>query len=389
MISRRAESPGSRPTIDDATAANCRLSFASPPVVGLVSVVIPTYNRRSSLVRAVESVIAQTYENVEVIVADDGSTDDSAAALRCFGPRVTCVRQANRGVSAARNLGMRHARGELIAFLDSDDSWAPWKLEAQTAALARFPDAGVVWTDMTAVDERGAVVHDRYLRAMYGAYSRVDIGSILRTAGTLGTLIASVPTALSASVVRMGNIFGALLLGNLLHTSTVLFRRELVERTGGFDETFARAGEDYEFYVRLCSSGPVVMIDAPTVRYRIGAPDQLSAPAMMLEIARNNLRTVERWLPHSAVSTTLSDEVVQRRIADSLAWAGETELDAGHRIIGARRLVRSLATRPRIDRRAVLLVRCALPRRLTQALTGTRDAIASLARRRAMNNSHG
>ena len=341
-----------------------------------MSVVIPTYNRARIIARAVESALAQTYPSLEVVVADDGSSDETGEIVAQLGENVRYARQANAGVSAARNFGMRHARGEFIAFLDSDDSWLPWKIEAEVAALTRHHEAGVVWTDMRAIDETGALIRERHLRVMYAAYERVDIVETLPQVDTLGGLTARAPTELASSPVRAGDLFSAIMLGNLLHTSTVLFRRARVERSGGFDESFARTGEEYEFYVRLCSGGPVAFIDAPSPLYRIGAADQLTRPSMMLEIGRNNLRTVQKWLPHTAARLTLSRRAIRRRVADSLAWVGEAELDAGHRGAAARRLVASLRTLPGIDRRAAMLLRCALPARLTSALRSVRRSLA-------------
>ncbi len=350
------------------------MRIEQPAVSGLVSAIIPTFNRAHIVGRAIESVLGQTYRDIEVVVADDGSTDDTQAVVKRFGPRVTCVTQPNRGVSAARNLGMRHSRGEFIAFLDSDDRWLPWKIEAQVTALTRFATAGIVWTDMTAIDEQDKVLRDRHLRVMYMAYQSVDIARTLAQVATLGELTSSAPSADARSPVLEGDLYSAILLGNLLHTSTVLFRRACVESTGGFDESFVRTGEDYEFYVRLCSASRSIFIDAASTLYRIGAADQLTRPSMMLEIARNNLRTVQKWLPHTAASLTLSPALIRQRIAASFAWVGEAELDAGNRFAAARRLGQSIAQLPRVDRRAAMLVRCALPEFATSALRRVRAA---------------
>lgn len=339
-----------------------------------MSVVIPTYNRGHIVGAAIESVLAQTYPQIEIVIADDGSSDDTRAVAEGYGSRVAYLRQRNAGVSAARNFGMRHARGEFIAFLDSDDAWQPWKIEAQIAALRRHPEAGVVWTDMAAVDDTGRVIDERHLRVMYAAFGKVDIEALLAQVDTLGDLSASSPSELADTAVRKGDLFSAILLGNLLHTSTVLFRRSWCERTGGFDESFVEAGEDYEFYVRLTSAGPVVFIDVPSTLYRVGAADQLTAPSMMLEIARNNLRAVKKWLPRSESRVTLSRQAIRRRYADSFAWVGEAELDAGHRLMAVRRLWESLAVVPALDRRALLLARCALPGRLVDGLRWVRRA---------------
>ena len=101
-----------------------------------VSVIIPTYNRSLSVREAIESVLAQTYRDFELIVVDDGSADNTPSVLGSFGERIRGIRQANAGVSAARNAGIRAAKGEWVAFLDSDDLWVPQKLERQMAGVA-------------------------------------------------------------------------------------------------------------------------------------------------------------------------------------------------------------------------------------------------------------
>lgn len=110
-----------------------------------VSVILPTFNRSGYLRQAIESVLAQTYANFEIILVDDGSTDDTPAAVAAFGdPRIVYLRQNNQGRSAARNTGLRQARGEYIAFLDDDDLYLPQKLASQTAFLDAHTEIGLV-----------------------------------------------------------------------------------------------------------------------------------------------------------------------------------------------------------------------------------------------------
>ena len=367
-----AEAPHSGSIAQCAVRASSPLVFMGEPHRGLVSVIIPTHNRAAIIGRAIESALGQSWTNLEVVIADDGSTDDTRAVVERYGPRVIYARQANAGVSAARNFGMRHANGEFVAFLDSDDAWRPWKVEAQMAALARTPSAGLVWTDMSAVDEHDAVIHDRYLRSMYSAYDKVRLDQTLTRIGTLGSVCPTAPADVRPAIVRAGDVSSAILLGNMIHTSTVLFRRSWCERTGGFDETYARAGEDYEFYIRLTSAGPAIFIDAPSTLYRVGAADQLTAPAMLLEIARNNLRAVQKWLPRSGGEVALSRREIRQRFAESYAWLGEVELDAGHPWSAARRLSQSLTNAPGLDRRAVLLASCVLPQPMRSGIRAAR-----------------
>lgn len=345
----------------------------SPAQAGLVSVIIPTYNRARIIPRAIESALAQTYPNLELVIVDDGSDDDTRAVIEAYGPRIRYFYQENAGVSAARNRAMKYARGEFIAFLDSDDLWRPWRIESQVMALMRHPAAGLAWTDMTAVEESGRVIDERHLRVMYAAHGKVEIETVMRQVDVLGSLSAHVPSELAASPVRLGDLFNEILLGNLLHTSTVLVRRAWVERVGGFDPSFVRAGEDYEFYVRLCSVGPVVFIDAPSTLYRVGAADQLTRPSMLLEVARNNLRAIRKWVPHAGAHLALPQHMIRRRFADSYSWLAEAELGAGNRWTAARSLTSSIVQLPRVDRRAAMLVRCALPDGITHWLRGLRN----------------
>jgi glycosyltransferase involved in cell wall biosynthesis len=346
-----------------------------PAQPGMVSVIIPTFNRAAIVRRAIDSALSQTYGNVEVIVVDDGSTDDTRQVVASCGERVRYFYQQNAGVSAARNTGLRNVRGEFVAFLDSDDAWQPWRVEGQIAALTRHPEAGLAWTDMTAVDNDGKIINERHLRVMYAAHRRIRIDEQMRQVETLGALSAAVPADLAAAAVRIGDLSNMILLGNLLHTSTVLVRRAWIEMVGGFDPTFVRAGEDYEFYVRLCSAGPVIFIDAPSTFYCVGAPDQLTRPAMHLEIARNNLRAIEKWVPHSGEHLSLETEAIRSRFADSFAWLAEAELDAGNRIASSRLMLRSIARKPGLDRRMLVLLRSALPRSLTNWLRAIRGQL--------------
>ena len=353
------------------------IPFEHRSEAGLVSVIIPTYNRAHIIRRAIESALSQTYPRLQVLVLDDGSSDNTRAIAETFGSRVSYARQPNAGVSAARNLGMRHARGEFIAFLDSDDRWRPWKIEAQISALARHPEAGLAWTDMAAVDDTDQLLDARYLRKMYSAYDRVDISKTLNYVDTLADLSSTAPKELSSAAVHEGDLSSAILLGNLIHTSTVLFRRSWCARTGGFDQSYERAGEDYEFYIRLSSVGPVIFIDAPSTLYQIGVADQLTAAPMVLEIARNNLRAIQKWLPELGGQVALSPRVIRRRVSESFAWVGEAELDAGHRMMAARRFSQSLAVMPALDKRTLLLISCALPSKVRDSLRAVRHTIVA------------
>src|SRR3954470_18053198 len=124
----------------------------------LVSTVIPTYNYGHFVQGAIDSVLSQTHRDIECIVVDDGSTDDTQAVLARYGDKIRTIRNQNSGPSAARNSALRIARGECVAFLDGDDEWKPDKISKQIAVLERSPDVALVGCGVLMVDESGATV---------------------------------------------------------------------------------------------------------------------------------------------------------------------------------------------------------------------------------------
>ena len=203
-----------------------------------VSVVIPTHNRCDLVREAIASVTAQSYADLELIVVDDGSDDGTAEVVQQYAG-VRYVYQPNRGVSTARNAGVALARGELIAFLDSDDLWQPRKLEHQVALFDQYPDVQICQTDEIWV--RNGV--------------RVNPHNKHRKAG--------------------GDIFARSLELCLVSPSAVMMRRALFEELKGFDETLP-ACEDYDLWLRVTVRVPVHFIELPLVVKRGGHLDQLS-----------------------------------------------------------------------------------------------------------------
>ncbi len=289
---------------------------------GLVSVIIPTYNRSSDCKTAVESVLSQTYGDVEVLVVDDGSVDDTREVISGLDERVRYIRQANAGVSAARNTGLEAATGEYIAFLDSDDAWLPWKLEAQLSVLRSFPDAGMVWTDMKAVDESGAILHDSYLKRMYSAYAYFDREKHFRISKPITEAWAGCPEGFRERKCYSGNIFSWMFMGNLVHTSTVLLRRDRQQKVGFFDTGLLKSGEDYDYHFRTCRFGDVAYLDLSSILYRVGANDQLTEKRYLVWIARNNLKTITRMLSAAGEEIHLPSKMVRDHLAASYAWLG-------------------------------------------------------------------
>jgi glycosyltransferase involved in cell wall biosynthesis len=197
----------------------------------IVSVVIPAYNAAAFVQGAIDSALAQTHRDLEVIVVDDSSTDETPALLASYGDRIRVHRQPNAGVAAARNAGAALASGEWIAFLDADDQWMPTKIERQLALAA----APLIYSD------------------------RLNTGA-------LGDL----PELQSESTPMFdGDVFEALLLrGNFITTSSVLMTRALFGQLGGFAPR-PRVCEDWDLWLRVAASHPVALLREPAVRYRV------------------------------------------------------------------------------------------------------------------------
>ncbi len=332
----------------------------------LVSVVVPTFNRAYCIQRAVDSVLAQTYRDVEVILIDDGSSDGTSEVVaRRYGgdQRVRYFRQDNTGISGARNTGLARARGAYIALLDSDDEWVPWKLELQIACLRAHRDLGMTWTDMLAVDPGGAVMSEAYLRRMYSAYRWFATADDLFDASeSLESLAPSASEICPGRRFYFGDISDEMVTGNLVHTSTVVLTRARAEAVGEFREDLRFAGEDYEYHLRTCQNGPVGYLDVSSIRYQRGRADQATVPANAIHLAVNFLRVVEPILTSSSRPTRLPEPMRAEVLAEAYAWVGECRLDAGDTSAARRDLLRSLMTRPRQARTARLLFAACLPR---------------------------
>ncbi len=325
----------------------------------LVSVVVPTFNRAYCLARTVDSVLSQTHGNVEVLIVDDGSKDETRqmiAARYETDARVKYHYQENAGVVRARNHGFALAQGAFIALLDSDDVWLPWKLELQLAIMRQHPEVGMVWSDMVAVDAQGQITSKNYLRTMYHAWrhfttteSLFGAGTTIsdlarKTGGELPEVIASEQIPADAKYY-VNNIFSQMILGSLVHTSTVLMRRERLELVKGFNVDFKTTGEDYDFHLRICQAGPVGFIDMSTILYQVGMADQLTNGTYRLDIALNCLHTIEPLIA-SGQGITLPAGMIRKRLAEVHAWVAYVMFDLGD-LAGCRRhLLASLRQSP-------------------------------------------
>ena len=204
-----------------------------------VSVVMPCYNNAAYVSQAVDSVLQQDYPNIELIVVDDGSKDNSLDVLASYGERIKVVSQPNQGAAAARNNGIRHTTGDFIAFLDSDDLWLPGKLSAQLDFLQHNPEYVACFCSWAVWDGKGAV----------------DIPA--PTAAEKGQLQQN----------RSGWLYLPLLKESVITTISVVIRRETVEEVGFFNKEYT-VGEDHDYWLRLSRCGKIAKLKQVYALYR-------------------------------------------------------------------------------------------------------------------------
>jgi glycosyltransferase involved in cell wall biosynthesis len=231
-----------------------------------VSVIIPSYNHAHYVKEAIQSVLEQNYDDYEIIVIDDGSRDNTRETVACFGEKVRYIWQENKGLPGARNTGIKAAKGEFIALLDSDDTWLPGFLSATVARLEAEPHLGAVHTGFYFVDEQGARLPQ-----------------------------------MSVETVPDDQMYDRLLDGEFFVPAAVVTRRECFDRVGLFDEAF-RGSEDWDIWLRVARQYRFAGIPTPLVNYRMHGSNMSKDPEYML---RYQLIVVEKFFgpPNGAPET--------------------------------------------------------------------------------------
>lgn len=197
----------------------------------MVSVIIPTYNAGNYLPAAIDSVLGQTIKDIEVIVVDDGSTDNTKEIITPYLNRINYIYQKNCGPSSARNRGISCAKGDYIAFLDADEIWIREKLEIQLNFLRENPEYSMVYTDLLRIDKRKNLTFP-FLKGRIAAQN--------------------------------GYIFEELITKNFIPTTTVVVKRECFDHVGLFDESL-RSVEDRDMWLRIAQQDKIGFIETPTV----------------------------------------------------------------------------------------------------------------------------
>src|SRR5271167_487460 len=296
-----------------------------------VSIIIPVYNGAATIERALKSVFDQTFTDYEVVVVDDGSTDDTPAVLAKYGDKLRVVRQANRGLPAARNAAIAASRGELLALIDHDDEWLPQKLEFAVAAMRADPGAALLYSDMIVVNEAGE------------EFRRSQIGSDTAHAPTMDEMLARIWP---------------------ITPSTVVMRRDAFDRAGGFCEQLISA-EDIHFWLLMREQGHFIFLPERLVRFTYG---QLFPKVLNRDIGEASMVDLIR-ARYGRRADGLVQNFIRHRVR-MIANAGVIEMSRGN-MVGARQcFIRVLRYDPWYAKSYLRIARTYLPAPIRRALGG-------------------
>jgi glycosyltransferase involved in cell wall biosynthesis len=233
----------------------------------------------------------QSYKNVEIIVIDDGSRDNTKEVLKEFMNDIKYINQENRGLPGARNRGLQEATGDYIAFLDADDYWEPDKLEIQMNVLESLPAVSVVFSDFSVFNEDG--YHEKsYFYKNFPFFK--EYGFRL---GDIFDNVTEIPASHDAikTSIYYGNIIKHLFCGNFILPSSVVMRKSSIDLLGGFNDKY-KIAEETEFFLRICTKYDAAYVDCPLVHYLIKRPGNLTGSSNIERLIKNAIDIQENYL---------------------------------------------------------------------------------------------
>ena len=289
----------------------------------LISVIIPVFNRAKYISGCIDSILNQIYKDLEIIVIDDGSTDNLKEVLVPYKDKIRYYYKENGGAASARNLGIKHARGEYIAWLDSDDRWLPFKLELQIKVLNRLKNVSFIYSDFNCFTDESGKIANSYIKEYCFTYKvcKLDFNDMFSSNTTLGELGITINGIDPKTKVYWGDLSKTILLGSLFLTSTVVNSNDCLKSVGNFDETFL-TGEDYDLHVRIARRFNVGYIDFSTTEYRRFHSDQLSSEKMELETSYAVLKIINKAIKDDRFNYEKNKKFFDRRLSASYYTIG-------------------------------------------------------------------
>jgi glycosyltransferase involved in cell wall biosynthesis len=239
----------------------------------LVSVIVPTYQNGQYLCQAIESILRQTWKDLEIIVVDDGSTDNTSEVLKTYEGKIKILTQPNSGTAAARNAGIKVSQGKFIAFLDADDIWLEGKLEQQMPIFDKKPQVGLVFSDMYNFD---------------GESKKGRAFQLVKP--------------------KSGWVESDLFQSDFVPMPTVIIRHECLDTIGLFDETLHYC-EDYDLWLRICRSWELDFINEPLALYRLSQGQKSKNRRRMVD---DTIQIKRKAISENAILKTLPRPILDK-----------------------------------------------------------------------------
>ncbi|MCM3879695.1 MAG: glycosyltransferase [Vicinamibacterales bacterium] len=327
-------------TTEFATQASAGVTMAST-LNPLVSVVVPTYNCEKYLSAALDRVLSQDYAPFEVVVVDDGSTDHTLDVLATYENRVRVFRQSNRGPAAARNVAVREARGEFLAFVDGDDLWLPGKLSAQMAYLEKNPESKVVYG------------------SWYEWYPDKD-GSFPEQIFEIGD------ESLALEEANSGWVYSKLLMDSIIHIISAVIDRSVYDAVNGFDESL-ESGSDYDFWLRVSRNFQVAKLRRNVAVYRQNPASITSFPRKDDNAYRLLRRAIDTYGLEDGMGNGVDSRMFARRLSSLAFMHGYLHYRKGDPQIASSSFARAWRENPLYWKAAGLAVAAGIKSRLIKA----------------------
>lgn len=347
--------------------------MSAPLIIpGLVSIIIPTYNAELTVAQSIDSCLAQTYKNIEIIVVDDGSKDGTADVLRSFGRRIVVIEKDNGGVAASRNLGTRAASGEFVVWMDHDDLMVPERIQIQIEALRYDPSIGLVSSDFSAFTTGEVDFESSHIASYYSALQR--LGGLQKIYSQTRLMNAGSKLADAQLTVRSGSIYESLISGNFVHPPTVMIRHSLCDQVGDFDESL-RYNSEYDLIVKIAKITRVAFIDAPLLRYR-RSETQLSHDGGAGKMALETVRVLERMCRDDPALYIRHRSLFQHRLAMQFIGAAGA-ISQSDRVRALKLLTLGVRHKLLVGAALNACARIVVPRFAVKALKGAWRSLAS------------
>lgn len=273
-----------------------------------ISVIIPTYNYARFIGFCLESIFAQTYKDFEIIVVDDGSTDDTAEVLKKYEDKIHYIYQPNKGPAVASNAGIKVAKGEYIAFIGSDDLWLPDKLEDQVRVFNEDMKVGIVFSDASSFNENGIISK----------------------------------SILEEENICTGFCFERLFMGNYLIMSTVMIRKACLEKSGLFDEELSSV-EDYDLCLRISAFYKIEFVDKILAMRRVH-PSNISKN--FCQLLDNEIRVIQKIMALHSEKISQMGKKVSIRLCSLFNQHGLEMVEKGKIHEAKKNFFKALMTRP-------------------------------------------